>query len=102
MPQEQGSEGQPLASHVLPVRSCLGLWATCYALKPQDGEYYGGMREAVLERGGYHCPVCNASVEHERSIIMHHRVPGKSVLSLVVSLRIQPSASGWLETELLK
>jgi len=48
------------------------------------------MREAVLERGGYHCPVYDAPVEHERSIIMHHRVPGKSVLSLVALLRKQP------------
>lgn len=28
----------------------LGLCATCYTLKRQDEEYFGGLREAVLER----------------------------------------------------
>jgi hypothetical protein len=31
----------------------LGLCATCYTLKRQDEEYFGGLREAVLERDGY-------------------------------------------------
>jgi hypothetical protein len=30
----------------------LGLCATCYTLKRQDEEYFGGLREAVLERDG--------------------------------------------------
>ena len=39
----------------------LGLCATCYTLKRQDEEYFGGLREAVLERDGYRCRVCDAS-----------------------------------------
>jgi hypothetical protein len=30
----------------------LGLCATCYTLKRQDAEYFGGLREQVLERDG--------------------------------------------------
>jgi hypothetical protein len=29
-----------------------GLCSTCYTLKRQDEEYFGGLREAVLERDG--------------------------------------------------
>lgn len=64
----------------------LGLCPTCYTLKRQDEEYFGGLREAVLERDGYRCRVCDASGRDKRSIIVHHRVPGKSVLSLMLSL----------------
>ncbi len=64
----------------------LGLCATCYTLKRQDEEHFGGLREAVLERDGYRCRVCDASGRDKRSIIVHHRVPGKSVLSLMLSL----------------
>jgi 5-methylcytosine-specific restriction endonuclease McrA len=63
-----------------------GLCATCYTLKRQDDEYFGGLREAVLERDGYRCRVCDAPGRDKRSIIVHHRVPGKSVLSLMISL----------------
>jgi hypothetical protein len=35
----------------------LGLCATCYTLKRQDDEYFGGLREQVLERDGYCCRV---------------------------------------------
>jgi hypothetical protein len=64
----------------------LGLCSTCYTLKRQDEEYFGGLREAVLERDGYRCRVCDASGRDKRSIIVHHRVPGKSVLNLMLSL----------------
>lgn len=64
----------------------LGLCATCYTLKRQDDEYFGGLREAVLERDGYRCRVCDASGRDKRSIIVHHRVPGKSMLHLMISL----------------
>ena len=64
----------------------LGMCATCYTLKRQDDEYFGGLREAVLERDGYRCRVCDASGRDKRSIIVHHRVPGKSVLKLMLSL----------------
>ena len=29
-----------------------GLCSTCYTLKRQDDEYFGGLREAVLQRDG--------------------------------------------------
>jgi hypothetical protein len=64
----------------------LGLCATCYTLKRQDEEHFGGLREAVLERDGYRCRVCDASGRDKRSIIVHHRVPGKSILNLMLSL----------------
>lgn len=65
----------------------LGLCATRYTLKRQDEEHFGGLREAVLERDGYRCRVCDASGRDKWSIIVHHRVPGKSVLNLMISLR---------------
>jgi 5-methylcytosine-specific restriction endonuclease McrA len=52
----------------------------------QDEEYFGGLREAVLERDGFRCRVCDASGRDKRSIIVHHRVPGKSLLNLMISL----------------
>lgn len=64
----------------------LGLCATCYTLKRQDEEYIGGLRETVLKRDGYRCRVCDASGRDKRSIIVHHRVTGRSVLSLMLSL----------------
>ena len=39
----------------------LGLCATCYTLKRQDEEHFGGLREAVLRRDGYRCRVCATS-----------------------------------------
>ncbi len=63
-----------------------GLCPTCYTLKRQDAEYFGGLREAVLERDGYRCRVCDAPGRRKRSIIVHHRVPGISILSLMISL----------------
>ncbi len=64
----------------------LGLCATCYTLRRQDEEYFGGLREAVLVRDGNRCRVCDASGRNKRSIIVRHRVPGKSILSLMLSL----------------
>ncbi len=32
--------------------------ATCYTLKRQDEEDFGGLREAVLKRDGHRCRVC--------------------------------------------
>ena len=55
-------------------------------MKRQDDEYFGGLREQVLERDGYCCRVCGASGRRKRSIVVHHRVPGKSLLHLMISL----------------
>lgn len=35
---------------------------------------------------GYHCRVCDASGRNKRTIIVHHRRPGRSVLNLMLSL----------------
>ena len=64
----------------------LGLCASCYTMKRQDDEYFGGLREQVLERDGHCCRVCGASGRRKRSIVVHHRVPGKSLLHLMISL----------------
>ena len=63
-----------------------GLCASCYTLKRQDAEYFGGLRETVLERDGYRCRVCDAPGGRKREMIVHHRVPGKSVLALMIAL----------------
>ena len=63
-----------------------GLCAVCYVLQQQDQQYFGGLREAVLERDGHRCRVCDASGRDKRSITVHHHVPGKSLLPLMISL----------------
>ena len=63
-----------------------GFCATCYTLRRQDEEYFGGLRERVLERDGYACRACGAPGRDKRSIIVHHRVPRKSLLHLMISL----------------
>ena len=63
-----------------------GLCSTCYTLKRQDEQHFGGLRGTVLERDGYRCRVRGASGRDKRSITVHHRVPSKSVLPLMISL----------------
>ena len=63
-----------------------GLCAVCYALKRQDEQNYAGLREAVLDRDGRRCRVCDASGRRKRSLAVHHRVPGRSELDLMISL----------------
>ena len=64
----------------------LGLCGTCYTLKRQDDEYFGGLREAVLDRDGRRCRVCDAPGGRKRSLAVHHRVPGSSELHLMITL----------------
>lgn len=63
-----------------------GLCATCYSLRRQDREHYGGLREAVLDRDRRRCRVCDAPGGRKRSLAVHHRVPGRSELPLMISL----------------
>lgn len=46
----------------------------------------GGLREAVLTRDGYGCRVFGAFGRGKRLITVHHRVPGRSVLRMMISL----------------
>jgi hypothetical protein len=62
----------------------LGLCASCYSMKRQDEEYYGGLREVVLERDGRRCRAC-PNLER-RKLCVHHRVPGVSKLDLMITL----------------
>lgn len=65
-----------------------GLCATCYTLKRQDAEYFGGKREAVLARDGYRCqiPNCTTLKRGKRSVAVHHRIPGNSDPRLMITL----------------
>jgi hypothetical protein len=66
----------------------LGLCATCYTLKRQDEEYFGGQREAVLTRDGNRCavPGCTTLKRGKRSIAVHHRKQGNSDPKLMITL----------------
>ncbi len=63
-----------------------GHCATCYTLRRQDERHFGGLRERVLERDGHTCRGCGASGRDKRSIVVHHRRPGRSRLDLMISL----------------
>lgn len=66
----------------------LGMCSTCYTLKRQDEEYFGGHREQVLARDGYRCavPGCTTRKRGKRSIAVHHRMPGNSDPKLMITL----------------
>jgi hypothetical protein len=66
----------------------LGLCGTCYTLKRQDEEYFGGQREEVLARDGNRCavPGCTTLKRGKRSIAVHHRKPGNSDPKLMITL----------------
>lgn len=82
----------------------LGLCATCYSLKRQDEEYFGGLREDVLRRDGYLCRGCHAPGNRKRSIVVHHRRPGDSRMHLMISLCLRCHAivtrTHWMRREL--
>lgn len=63
-----------------------GLCATCYTLCRQDARNFGGLRELVLERDGHRCRGCGRTGAGKRSLVVHHRKPGRSVLSLMLTL----------------
>jgi hypothetical protein len=65
-----------------------GLCASCYAMKRYDEEHFGGLREDVLRRDGHACCVCGKSGWSRKSILVHHRVPGLSVMAFMISLCI--------------
>jgi hypothetical protein len=66
----------------------LGLCATCYTLRRQDEEYFGGHREEVLARDGFRCavPSCTTLKRGKRSVAVHHRQPGNSDPKLMITL----------------
>ncbi len=57
-----------------------GLCATCYTLKRQDEEYFGGHREEILKRDDFRSrvPGCMTTKRGKRSVAVHHREPGNS------------------------
>jgi 5-methylcytosine-specific restriction endonuclease McrA len=59
----------------------------CYRLKRQDAAYFGGLREVVLERDGHRCRVCHTPDGlRQGRVLVHHRMPGRSELELMISL----------------
>jgi hypothetical protein len=62
----------------------LGLCASCYSMKRQDEEYYGGLREMVLDRDERRCRAC-PNLER-RKLCVHHRKPGVSKLEFMITL----------------
>jgi hypothetical protein len=66
----------------------LGLCATCYTLRRQDEEYFGGHREEVLKRDEYRCavPPCTTLKRGKRSVAVHHRRPGNNDPKWMITL----------------
>ena len=62
----------------------VGLCSSCYSMKRQDEENYGGLREAVLDRDQRRCRAC-PNIER-RKLCVHHRVPAVSKLDLMITL----------------
>jgi hypothetical protein len=55
-------------------------------MKRQDEEYFGGLREKVLERDEYRCRVCGKPGLYGKKLVVHHRRPGISILKLLITL----------------
>ncbi len=72
----------------------MGLCATCYTLKRQDEEYFGGHREAVLARDGNRCriPGCTNLKRGKRSLAVYHREPGNNNPDLMITLCLEHHA----------
>ena len=71
-----------------------GLCATCYTLKRQDEEYFGGHREEVFKRDDFRCrvPGCTTTKRGKRSIAVHHREPGNSDPGKMLTCEGHPDA----------
>ncbi len=69
-----------------------GLCGTCYTLRRQGDEHFGGLREQVLARDGHRCRVCGASGAGKRTLAVHHRVPGTSTMALMLTLCLRHHA----------
>jgi hypothetical protein len=63
---------------------CARAVPSCYSMKRQDEQCYGGLRETVLNRDGRRCRACQ-NLE-PRQLAVHHRVPGVSKLELMITL----------------
>ncbi len=65
-----------------------GMCPRCLARQHRDKEYFGGMREAVLDRDHWTCQGCfYRPPQADRDyIVVHHRVPGVSKKELMISL----------------
>ena len=63
-----------------------GLCGSCYTMKRQDVEYFGGLRETVLDRDNRRCRVCDVPGGRKRSLAVHHRIRGRSELHLLITL----------------
>jgi len=65
-----------------------GMCARCLARQHHDQENFGGYRETVLERDDWTCQGCfYLPTQQDRDyIVVHHRVPGVSKPSLMISL----------------
>ena len=63
-----------------------GHCGTCYTLRRHDKKHFDGLRERVIERDSNSCRGCGASGRDKRSIVVHHRQPGRSRLDLMISL----------------
>ena len=73
-----------VAARVDAQESSLGLCESCYSMKRQDEKFYGGLRQAVLDRDGRRCRCC-PNLERSK-LAVHHRVPGVSKLDLMTTL----------------
>lgn len=90
MPQEQGSERHQATVYALSLRECESACArsVCDLLHTKEAGRRSLRRSAGSGPGaGWQSLLCLRCVGRDkRSIIVHHRVPGKSLLNLMISL----------------
>ena len=63
-----------------------GLCGSATRCAGRTGATSAGLREAVLARDGRCCRVCHTPERGKRSLAVHHRVPGRSELGLMLTL----------------